>query len=189
MADRKRTLKWILTGTALAGIAALLILFLQLRRDQGQPVPLPDTATRALLTLARLHQTATQNGKVQWDLTAESAQLDADTGRMILNSPVVVFYTQDGSQVRLTAMQGVLHTRTNDMQASGNVHLRNDRYLLQTEALDYKHKDRILLSRVPVKITGDVFDLRADKMTYNLENNTTLFEGSVEGNLNADMAL
>lgn len=174
---------------ALVGTTVLLILFLQLRRYQEQPVPLPDTATRALLTLARVHQTATQDGRLQWELEADSAQLEADTGRMILSAPKVVFYTADGEQVHLTAEQGVLDTRTNDMEAGGNVHLQSDRYVLKTEALVYRHRERILLSEVPVGITGDVFDLRADRMTYNLESNTTDFEGSVEGNVNADLAL
>ncbi|RJQ67543.1 MAG: LPS export ABC transporter periplasmic protein LptC [Desulfobacteraceae bacterium] len=189
MADGKRALKWILTTVVLLGLSALLILFLQLRRHQGEALPLPDTAARALMTLAGLRQTATKDGKVQWDLDAESAQLEAESRRMILKAPKVVFHTKDGARVLLTAARGVLDTRTNDMEVSGNVHLRSDRYTLLTESLAYWHERRILQSDVPVHISGSAFDLRSEKMTYNLETNTAQFDGQVEGNLNEDMAL
>lgn len=189
MADRKRTFKWILTSLIILGLAGLVILFLQLRRYQHKPLPLPDSATRALMTLAQLHQTATKDGKVQWELDAQSAQLEADNGRMILTSPTVVFHLKDGGRVRLTAAQGVLDTRSHDMQVSGNVHLHSDRYTLRTQALDYRHDRRILHSDVPVQISGQAFDLRADKMKYNLDSDTAQFEGRVEGNLDEKMDL
>jgi lipopolysaccharide export system protein LptC len=189
MADRKRTLKWILTTVAAIGMAALLALFFQLRRQRQGPLPLPDTAAHALMTLAQLHQTATKDGQVQWKLNAESAQLEADSRRMILKSPKVVFFMKDGSRVHLTAARGVLDTRSNDMEVSGNVHLASDRYNLETEALVYRNQARILESDVPVHITGSAFDLRAAKMTYNLQTDTAEFDGQVKGSLNENMAL
>lgn len=188
MADRKRTLKWILTTVAVIGTATLVALFFVLRRHQQGPLPLPKTATHALMTLARLHQTATKDGQVQWKLNAESAQLEADSRRIILKSPKVVFFTKDGSRVHLTAARGVLDTRSNDMEVSGNVQLVGDRYHLETEALVYRNKARILESDVPVHIIGSAFDLRADKMTYNLETETAHFDGQVKGSLNEDLA-
>jgi LPS export ABC transporter protein LptC len=189
MADCKRALKWILTTVVVIGIAALLTVFFLLRRHQQGPLPLPDTAVNSLMTLARLHQTATKDGQVQWKLNAESAQLEADSRRMILKSPQVVFFMKDGSQVRLTAARGVLDTRTNDMEVSGNVHLTSGQYNLETEALVYRNKARVLRSDVPVHVTGSAFDLRADQMTYNLKTDTAKFDGQVKGSLNEDMAL
>lgn len=190
MADRKRALKWILTAAAALGLVLLIVVFIQFRRQQDRyVVPLPDLAGQALMRLARLHQTATKDGKVQWELDAESARLEADSGRMILDSPVVDFYTDDGGKVLLTAEQGVLDTRSNDMEVRGNVRLHHDRYIFMTEVLVYQHARRILRSDVPVTIEGAGFGLRADTMTYDLEANRAQFDGQVEGDLYEDLAI
>jgi LPS export ABC transporter protein LptC len=189
MADRKHRIKYILITVVLLICAALAAFFVQFRRQQGQPVPIPEIATKALMTLVGIHQTATREGQVQWELDAASAQLEADGNRMILAAPQVDFVMKDGTKVRLTAKQGILDTHSNDMTVSGEVRLRNDRYQLETEALAYQHESRILQSDAPVHIIGPAFDLRADRMTYNLEENRAQFDGRVEGNLNEAFSL
>ncbi|MBR9981969.1 MAG: LPS export ABC transporter periplasmic protein LptC [Desulfatitalea sp.] len=190
MADRRSLLKWILTAIAALALVVLIAVFIQFRRQQNEiVVPLPDAATRSLMRLVRLHQTATKEGQVQWELDADAAELETGSGRMILTSPVVVFHTDGGETVHLTAAEGVLDTRTNDMEASGNVQLRDDRYTLKTEALIYLHEARRLRSDVPVYIHGAVFDLRADTMEYDLDANQAQFVGHVEGHLYEDLAI
>lgn len=184
MADRKRHIKIVLTSAIVVGIGILVTVFLQLRSDQEGALPIPMPAVNALMTLAKVHQTATKDGKVQWELDAESAQLEANGGRMILTAPVVEFYMEDGTKVNLTAEKGILHTGSNDMEVTGNVRLHNDRYTLLTEALIYQHKQRMLKSDAPVHIKSAAMALRADKMTYNLDENLAKFIGKVEGNLN-----
>jgi LPS export ABC transporter protein LptC len=190
MADRRSLLKWILTAIAALALVVLIAVFIQFRRQQNEiVVPLPDAVTRSLMRLVRLHQTATKDGQVQWELDADAAELETGSGRMILTSPVVVFHTDGGETVHLTATEGVLDTRTNDMEASGNVQLRDDRYTLETEALIYLHDARRLRSDVPVYIHGAVFNLRADAMEYDLDANQAQFEGHVEGHLYEDLAI
>ena len=190
MADRRSLLKWILTAIAALALVVLIAVFIQFRRQQNEiVVPLPDAVTRSLMRLVRLHQTATKDGQVQWELDADAAELETGSGRMILTSPVVVFHTDGGETVHLTATEGVLDTRTNDMEASGNVQLRDDRYTLETEALIYLHEARRLRSDVPVYIHGAVFKLRADAMEYDLDANQAQFEGHVEGHLYEDLAI
>ncbi|MFZ1986599.1 MAG: LPS export ABC transporter periplasmic protein LptC [Desulfatitalea sp.] len=189
MADRKHLIKYIIITVVLLIFAALAGLFTHARRPQGQPVPIPEVATKALMTLVGIHQTATKEGQVQWELDADSAQLEADGNRMILTAPRVDFVMKDGTKVRLTAKQGVLDTHNNDMAVSGEVRLRNDQYLLETEALAYQHDRRTLHSDAPVHIIGPAFDLRADQMTYNLEENRAQFDGRVEGNFNEAFSL
>jgi len=184
MTDRKRTFKLAMTILVLLGLAALAVLFLQLRQQQQKPLPLPDIAKDAVMSLARLHQTATKDGKVQWEMDADSAQLEEGGTRMILNSPSVVFYMDDGGKVLLTAEKGMLNTRSNNMQVSGNVQVHNDRYKLKTESLAYDHENRILKSITPVVISSRQFDLQADQMTYDLDRNQASFDGRVKGRLN-----
>lgn len=183
MADRKRHIKIALTIAVVAGLGILAAVFLQLRSHQGASVPVPMPAVDALMTLAKVHQTATKDGKVQWKLDAESAQLEAKGGRMILTAPVVEFHMENGTKVNLTAEKGILHTGSNDMEVTGNVRLHNDRYTLMAETLIYQHKQRMLKSDAPVHIKSGTMALRADKMTYNLDENLARFIGKVEGNL------
>ena len=186
MADRKHLVKYLLIGLVLIIAATVAVRLVRSHRPQGQPSATPAAkASDALMTLMGIHQTATKEGRVQWELDADSAQLETENGRMILTGPKVDFTTRDGSKVHLTARKGVLDTRSNDMAARGKVRLRNDQYELETESLKYQHKARRLSCQTPVRIIGPAFDLRADQMTYNLEENRAYFDGRVEGNLNA----
>jgi LPS export ABC transporter protein LptC len=183
MANRARILKGVLTAAVIIGMGAMAMIFFQFRHQTIAPLPLPEIATKALMTLANLHQTATKDGKTQWELDAQSAQMEADSHRMVLTSPKVDFFMEDGTKVKLIADKGVLDTQSNDMHVTGNVCLRNDRYSLLTEALIYQHERRQLRSDVPVQIKSKAFDLRANQMTYNLEDNLAQFDGQVEGSL------
>ena len=189
MANRKRNMKIVFTAAAVTGLAVLIAVFLQFRNQQMGALPIPMPAVNALMTLAKVHQTATKDGKVQWELDAASAQLEANGGRMILTAPTVQFHLEDGTQVNLTADQGILHTNNNNMEVTGNVRLQNDRYTLLTEALVYLHSKRILKSNAPVHIQSATAALRADRMTYDLKDNRAQFVGQVEGILNNDLAI
>lgn len=144
-------------------------------------IPLPTSSTKALMALSKVHQTATKDGAVQWELDAESAELEAKTGRMVLKFPKVKFYLDDGGKVYLTARRGILFTRNNNIQVRGNVRVVNDRYTLVAETLDYEHARRRLCTDRPVTITGQAFDLSSACMTYDLNTNRAQLDGDVEG--------
>ena len=173
-------------GLTLAGVGWL---FFKSRTASRAKVELPVEAIRSLMKLAGVHQTATKNGAVQWELDAATAELEAKSGRMVLDLPKVTFFLEDGSQVHVTAKTGILYTHSNNIQVEGNVKVNNDRYTLLTEALLYKHDDRKMISDVPVKISGGEIDLRADAMTYDLEQNKALFKGHVVGLANEDIKI
>ncbi len=75
------------------------------------------------------------------------------------------------------------------MELFGNIVVKNLKYRLKTENLLYRHNKRIILSKVPVKVTGTTFNLAADSMSLNLNTNKTMFEGNVEGILSENIKL
>lgn len=163
-------------------IAAIVWTFYQQRRGSSAvSIPLPTSSAKALIMLSKVHQTATKDGAVQWELDAKSAELEAITGRMVLNSPKVEFYLDDGGKVYLTAHQGILFTRNNNIKVRGNVRIVNDRYTLMAEALDYEHAQRRLYTDRPVTIKGQAFDLSSASMTYDLNTNRAQLDGDVKG--------
>lgn len=183
MVHPTKKIRWALTAASGLSIIAVAWIFYQFRQDQSAlqiPIP-PEQATKAIMALSRVHQTATKEGLVQWELDADTARLEADTGKMVLQSPQVNFFLDDGTRVHLTAREGVLYTRSNNMEVRGNVHLRNDRYSLKTEVLAYEHDHRVMRADAPVHITGQTIELKAATMQYDLKTNRTLFGGPVEG--------
>jgi lipopolysaccharide export system protein LptC len=182
MASRNSRLKLILGTVMVFILAAVAVLYIHFKQqDETAGVTLPPMATKAIMSLARVHQTATKDGVVQWELNADSAELDSDTGRMVLRAPQVRFFLEDGTQVQLTAEQGELNTHSNNMQMRGNVQVRNDRYTLTTDALAYQHADRILRTDAPVQIVGQMVEIQAAAMTYDLKTDRAQFSGQVKG--------
>jgi LPS export ABC transporter protein LptC len=179
---RTNKIKLILSVLAAVCIAAIAWTFYQQRRDSDAvAIPIPTSSTKALIALTKVHQTATKDGAVQWELDAESAELEATTGRMVLTRPKVEFYLDDGGKVYLTARRGVFFTRNNNINVRGNVRVVNGRYILLAETLDYEHAQRRLYTDRPVTITGRAFDLSSSGMTYDLNTNQAQFDGDVKG--------
>jgi LPS export ABC transporter protein LptC len=190
MVNSRKRMKRALTVVIVLSLLAVAWTFIEFQSNrQKLQKAIPQMASKAVMALSRVSQTATKDGAVQWKMEAAGAELEAGTGRMILQSPEVHFFMEDGTKVHLTARQGILNTRSNDMEVRGDVSLRNDRYTLTTESLFYKHDNRILRADKPVDIAGGVLQLRASDMVYDLKANQAQFGGRVKGTLNDNFAL
>jgi LPS export ABC transporter protein LptC len=181
MDRRKARFKLALILVLAISLGAVFWYFILFRQKPVQTALLPESATRAVMALSKVRQTATKDGVVQWKLEAVSAEMEADTGRMVLKSPEVEFYLEDGGKVHLKARKGILYTRDNNMEVQGNVHLRSDRYTLVTEALTYDNERHLIVTTKEVRISGKTIQLNASAMTYDLTVNQARFEGPVKG--------
>jgi LPS export ABC transporter protein LptC len=184
MAPHRNKTKFVLSAVLLIGIAALAVVFYQFRRQGAQltgSTVVSKLSEKTIMSLDHVRQTATRDGMVQWELTADSAELKSGGNTMVLHAPKVDFFLKDGSQVHLTAEKGVLNTKSNDMQVQGKVYVRNDRYTLTTEMLAYQHERNTLQSDQPVRISGEEIDLTAAAMTYDLNTDQAQFSGQVNG--------
>lgn len=138
------------------------------------------------MTLGKVHQTATRDGVTEWSLEAASAQYLEDQKRALLKDVSITFFFKDGKQVHLTAKEGILAIDSKDIEVSGDVVVKHQDYRLKTEKLSYRHEKRLLSCEVPVKISGEHFELEADGMSVDLNGKTACFEGHVNGNISQD---
>jgi LPS export ABC transporter protein LptC len=162
-------------------LGAVFWYFFLFRQKSYPTASVSQPSSKAVMALSKVRQTATKDGVVQWKLEAVSAEMEADTGRMVLKSPEVNFFLEDGGQVHLTARKGILYTRDNNMEVQGNVHLRSDRYTLVTEALTYDNERHLITTTKEVQISGKTIQLHAAAMTYDLKVNQARFAGPVKG--------
>jgi LPS export ABC transporter protein LptC len=174
-------IKFIFYGLILMIFLFVLFVFLNYRffsDDQVGPLSLKDKAT---LSLDKVDHTATKNGIKQWSLKAKTANFYQGSNEARFNTLTLVFYTDNGQPVTLTADNGRLDTETNDISTSGNVVVVNGPYTLETETLQYNNKERILTAPVPAKITNELSHITADRMTMDLNTTITVMDGNVKG--------
>lgn len=179
-----KKLKLILLSVIFVGLGVTLAVFISHRRMLGKEKNIvSDIRNNANISIGKAHQTATRNGIKEWSLDAASVNYTVKKNQAIFRDLSITFYLKDKTEVYLTANKGILNIDSNDMEIFGNVVVKNSTYCLKTENLFYRHNQRIIFSKVPVKVTGAAFNLVADSMSLNLNTNRAMFEGKVQGTL------
>jgi LPS export ABC transporter protein LptC len=187
---KPKKLKIFLLATILVTLGGVIGIYIGFKQDRkiaesvSQSVE-PD----ATLSIGKIHQTATRNGKKEWSLEADSAHYIEKNNQMILKDLKVVFFLRDNSEINIKADQGILKIDSNDIEVSGNVVLRNQEYKLVTEKLTYVHDRRVLHSNVPATIFSTSTQLTADSMALDLNSKKLTLEGRVETTIDQDFAL
>ncbi|MFC1811532.1 LPS export ABC transporter periplasmic protein LptC [Thermodesulfobacteriota bacterium] len=181
--NRVKKLKLLLVSVIVITISVTVVVFINYRQAMNARNNSISTSPGddANISIGKVHQTATRNGVKEWSLDARSAHYVEAERQAVFDDLSVLFFLKDNKRVYLKADRGILKTDSNDIEVTGNVEMKSDIYRLNAESLHYEHDQRIIFSKVPVKIIGNSFDLVADAMSLNLSTNRTLFEGNVEG--------
>jgi LPS export ABC transporter protein LptC len=111
----------------------------------------------------------TTNGNKSWVLEADSAAVFDQRKEILITSPRVDFYDEDGTVFStLYADRGILNSSTNDMEASGNVlAVSSEGTRLETQSIRWSNEEDLILSEDYVEMTkdGDIisgYGLRTD---------------------------
>ena len=183
-------IKIILLAAIVIGLGTVVATYIGFRTNPKVVEPIEEAAEPdATLSVDKIQQTATRDGKKEWSLEASSGHFIDKTRQLVLKDVKVTFYLKDKSEIKLSADQGILKTETNDMEVSGNVVLKNDEYKLLTETLSYVHKKRVVFSKTPVKISGSSTRLAADSLKFDLDAKILMLDGGVATTINEDVTL
>ena len=163
-------------------LAVVIAVFINYRRILKNPEKLISSfPADSNLSIGKIHQTSTKNGVKEFTLDAASASYTASKKKVVLNDLSLTFFLKNKQEVHLTANQGILKTDSKDIEITGNVIVANENTKLFTKKIQYKHGQRLLLSKVPVEIVGNSYQLTADRMSLDLNTNKAVFEGRVKG--------
>ncbi len=163
-------------------LAVVIAVFINYRRILKNPEKLISSfPADSNLSIGKIHQTSTKNGVKEFTLDAASASYTASKKMVVLNDLSLTFFLKNKQEVYLTANKGILKTDSKDIEITGNVIVSNESSKLFTKKIQYKHSQHLLLSKVPVKIVGNSYQLTADRMSLDLNTNKAVFEGRVKG--------
>ena len=142
----------------------------------------------ANLSLGKIRQTATRDGKKEWSLEADSANYMEAENKVDLKNLSVVYFLKDNREVYLKADRGILQTDTNDIEFSGNVVVKNEAYQMKTEHLNYEHGRRIIICDQPIRIWGQGAELTAESARYDLNADKIVLKRNVVATVPLDFA-
>jgi LPS export ABC transporter protein LptC len=185
-----KRIKLFLSVIIIGGLAIMVAVFMGYRRILEKQ----DDLTTAFLkdvnvSIDKIHHVATKDGKTEWSLDARTARVKGDKNEVFLEDISAVFFSEDGSKVYLTGDEGLLKTDTKDIEVKGNVLVKNKDYRLKTEKLHYSHKKRVIICKVPVKLSGSSFNLTAETMSIDLNTQKAVLEGRVKGTIHEKISL
>ena len=187
---KSKKLKYVLLLIVLIAVGIVVVVYMGYRRLSEAPELILSTIQDgADMSIGKIHQTATRDGKREWSLEAASAHYMEDEKQVILNELSVTFYLDDGDEVYLTAERGVLNTGSNDIEVSGNVIIKKDTYQLTTDKLNYENKQRIIFTRGPVLLTGEDARVSANSASLDLNTKTIILKGNVESTISENSSL
>ncbi len=184
---KNKKLGFILIAVILVSVGTVAAVFIGYRRVSTAPEMLLSSIKEgANLSLGKIRQTATRDGKIEWSLEAESAHYLENDKKAVLKKLFITYFLEENREVHLEAEEGILQTDTNDIEFSGNVVIKNENYQLKTRRLDYEHARRVIFSNDPVQISGESVELSAGSLNYDLNTNQIILRGNVVAAVSRD---
>lgn len=133
----------------------------------------------AAMQLSNMEYTEMENGRRLWTLRAEKAGYYQEKQKSVLSNVHMIFYLQDGREIRLTSDHGILFVTTKNIDLSGRVQATMpEGYTVRTEKVSYRHKQGSVSSQTPTYLKGPEVTLQGDRWEYRLaEEHGTLHGG------------
>lgn len=102
-----------------------------------------------------VHFVESKLGNRDWELFAERAEEHGGRSEWELQNVKILFYSKDAVQFTVVGKTGKIDTKTKDITVAGDVLTQSTNgYQFQTNSINYNSKQRILLSKDKVKMTG-----------------------------------
>ncbi|MFZ0611250.1 MAG: LPS export ABC transporter periplasmic protein LptC [Desulfobacterales bacterium] len=187
---KTRTLKIVFALFIVTAISVLAVVYFNYRCILDQPEKIIAAIQPGVdMAIDDVHQTATRDGKKEWQLDAATAHYLEAEKKVRLDRLAMTFFLDGQPPIHLTADNGVLETETRNVLVTGHVVLKNEDSQLLADALDYRHETQFLSVQTPVEIIGDGYHLDADSMSLELDKKRAVFKGNVKGTFSEDLPM
>ena len=179
MENKKITLNFVYLYLSL--LFFCFIFFISCAKEVDQKA---DEGFAAEQVIERFSVTDAKNGKTNWTLESDSAQVLEKENKILVHKPVVHFYSKLNATSRLVADEGEVNSVTYDMTCWGKCLLENSKgESLKTDSLSYNSAEKkifteskIVLVRQGQKIVGRGFQATPDLESIVIKNQELAIE-------------
>ncbi len=108
-----------------------------------------------------VHYSGTKEGRVEWELKADSAKKTKGVDLTLLTNVTAVLYSRNGKSYTLTAREGRYVEGAGEVSVEGNVRIEStDGFVMNTEKLLYKLDSKEISTDADVEMTSGAMDVR-----------------------------
>jgi LPS export ABC transporter protein LptC len=168
-------------AVVILALATSLALFIVINLQGNTPEEGLDALPKNIdLSLKKINYTETHEGRQVWTLVADSAAHNLTDGIARIESIRMTFFDPELGDLLLTAAQGELSPKKQEVTVRGEVEVRSPRgYHLLTEQLDYREADRVLKSAGPVRLHSKNLVVQGDRLRLNVADRSLTLTGHV----------
>ncbi|MCK5542799.1 MAG: LPS export ABC transporter periplasmic protein LptC [Desulfobacterales bacterium] len=140
-----------------------------------------DIDSSADILLNNFKHISKTDGIKEWALKAASAKIINAENLALLKDVSLIIFTEDNTEVQITAHNGRFNTKTNDIELADKVIIKFEDAFLKTDKLHYKKKSHIIYSDGQVIITKGTSIIQADSLVADLKDSSLKLEGNIKG--------
>jgi LPS export ABC transporter protein LptC len=171
-------------AVAILGAALSGAYFILSRADMTLPPLLrPAAGSRLFMSMEGFRFSQSENGRVAWRVRARNADL-YESKEAKLKDLEITFSTPDNKEAVLIGEQGVLDTVSGNGSVKSVDHevriVSSDGYLLTTNALFWKARERQVITPDPFKLLGSEIYLEGKGLSANVDMRTITVNSNVK---------
>ncbi|MBR34674.1 MAG: LPS export ABC transporter periplasmic protein LptC [Nitrospinae bacterium] len=132
------------------------------------------------VSIEDFHLIEEKEGKKQWELNADKAEVVNSKGITRLKNIEMNFFRKNGDELFVSADRGTIENSNNNIELIGNIKVLNlDGYRLTTEKLKWTSDKKTILTDDEIEISGADLDIFGKRMTVDVENEIFEIYGGV----------
>ena len=132
MSHHQKKITYLLVPGIITTLGVILWIFINHRMTTMDKPRIPEKTihSNTSMFLENVQQTSLRDGLQEWTLNAASVRLFESEKKVVIDKPVVTFYTKEKDNIHLTAQEGILKTDSNNLEVFGNIVIKNSLYQL-----------------------------------------------------------
>lgn len=171
---------FLLAFIALSIISLVVLVSVHYRTQNSYKVVLNEDK-RLEVKIDKVHYSGTRDGRVEWELTADSARRSKDEDLTVLDAVEAKFFSRSGVSYTLTANEGRFREAAGEIYAYGDVKvLSGEGYTLESVELKYSIKQKEITSAEKVVFKSGNMDIEGYGLFVDIEGGRVLLNREVK---------
>ena len=167
------------------GLTAVLVFGVWKGKGHREQVAAPPSESpEPEMKLTDMEYTEMQEGRRLWTLKASEARYFQDEQKTLLSMVLLTFFLEDGNEIHLESLRGILFAGTKNIELWDSVHAVMPKgYELSTDRAFYQHEMKKIFSETLISVSGPELQLEGQQWEYRIPEHMAVLEGGVKARL------